>query len=124
MIDDLIFSLRKLLGEDVVLIPIPRGRKGPIIEGWQHFTSEKMKEPEYLTQLNHGGNIGVLLGNGLVTIDLDHDAAVERFLDLYPELRETLRSTRVGGCNRWVQLRVDYPPSSRLWRTRGTDWWA
>src|SRR5947208_10642543 len=105
MIDDLIFSLRKLLGEDVVLIPIPRGRKGPIIEGWQHFTSEKMKEPEYLTQLNHGGNIGVLLGNGLITIDLDHDAAVERFLDLNPGLRETLRLRRVPRCNLLVPSR-------------------
>ena len=109
MIDDLIFGLRKLLGGDVVLIPIPRGRKGPIIEGWQHFTSEKMKEPEYLAQFNHGGNIGVLLGNGLITIDLDHDAAVEAFLDLNPKLRETLRSRRVRGCNLWVRIRGPIP---------------
>ena len=40
------------------------------MEGWQHFTPERMAEPEYLAQLNHGGNIGVLLGRGLITIDL------------------------------------------------------
>jgi putative DNA primase/helicase len=122
MTNDLIFSLGKLLGEDVVLIPIPRGRKGPIIEGWQHFTSGRMKEPEYLAQLNHGDNIGVLLGNGLITIDLDHDAAVEPFLGLNPKLRETLRSRRVRGCNLWVRIRGPYPQSSRLRTTGGKDW--
>ena len=74
----LISDLRKLLGDDAVLLPIPRGRKGPTgkkMEGWQHFTPERMAEPEYLAQLNHGGNIGVLLGRGLITIDWDQDAA-------------------------------------------------
>src|SRR5260370_11350056 len=85
---DLVSELRELIGSEVVLLPIPRGRKGPIIEGWQHFTSEKMKEPEYLAQLNHGGNIGVLLGNWLITIDLGHHAAVGPFFDLNPQMRE------------------------------------
>src|SRR5260370_20013658 len=93
---DLVSELRELIGSEVVLLPIPRGRKGPIIEGWQHFTSEKMKEPEYLAQLNHGGNIGVLLGNGLITIDLDYHAAVEAFLDVNPLRRWVVRSHRVA----------------------------
>ena len=31
-----------------------------------------------------------MLGDGRVTIDLDHDEAVEPFLNLNPKLRETL----------------------------------
>ena len=49
-----------------------------------------MQEPEYLARLNHGANIGVLLGNGRVTIDLDRDENVEPFLNLNPKLRDTL----------------------------------
>ena len=88
----LVSDLVKLLGEETVLLPIPRGRKGPTIRGWQHFTVEQMQQPEYLAQLNHDGNIGVLLGNGLVTIDLDQDKAVEPFLNLNSKVRHTLRT--------------------------------
>lgn len=119
---DLVSELRELIGSEVVLLPIPSGRKGPIIEGWQHFTSEKMKEPEYLAQLNHGGNIGVLLGNGLVTTDLDQDTAVGAFLNLNPRLRETLRTRRVRGCNLWVRITGKYPESCKLKTRSGGDW--
>jgi hypothetical protein len=49
---DLISDLRELVGYDAVLLPIPQGQKGPKIKGWRSFASEKMKEPEYLAQLN------------------------------------------------------------------------
>lgn len=44
-------ELRELLGNDVVLLPIKRGDKGPSgkhMEGWQTFTSERMQDPRYL----------------------------------------------------------------------------
>src|SRR6266446_4589848 len=85
-------ELRSLLGDDVVLLPIPRGSKKPVIKGWQSTNVSRMEEPEYLAQLNHDGNIGVLLGSGLITIDLDRDEAVEPFLNLNPKLRSTLRT--------------------------------
>ena len=47
-------ELRNLLGNDVVLLPIKRGNKGPSgkdMEGWQNFTAAKMQEPEYLARL-------------------------------------------------------------------------
>jgi putative DNA primase/helicase len=112
----------KLLGKDVVLLPIPLGCKGPRIKGWQHFTSEKMKEPEYLAELNNGNNIGVLLGRGLITIDIDNDDAVEPFLTLNPKLRETLRSRRARGCNLWARIKGTYPQFSKLKTTAGKDW--
>ena len=118
---DLISELRKLVGDDAVLLPIPRGRKGPKANGWQQFTTERMKQPEYRAELNHGGNIGVLLGNGLITIDLDHDKAVEPFLNLNPKLRETLTTRRARGCNLWVRIKGDYPKSCKLKTKLGED---
>jgi phage/plasmid-associated DNA primase len=114
MSDNLISSLRKLLGNDVVLLPIPRGCKGPKITGWQHFTVEQMKQPEYLAQLNHDGNVGVLLGNGRVTIDIDQDRFVDAFLNLNPQLRHTLRTRRKRGCNLWLWITGPYPEPCKL----------
>jgi Family of unknown function (DUF5906) len=115
-----------LLGNDVVLLPIKRGHKGPSgkeMAGWHTFTPAKMQEPEYLAHLNHGGNIGVLLSDGRVTIDLDRDENVEPFLKLNPKLRDTLRSRRKRGCNLWVRIKGTYPKSSKL-RTRGGKEWG
>jgi Family of unknown function (DUF5906) len=114
------------LGNDVVLLPIKRGHKGPSgkeMAGWHTFTPAKMQEPEYLAHLNHGGNIGVLLSDGRVTIDLDRDENVEPFLKLNPKLRDTLRSRRKRGCNLWVRIKGTYPKSSKL-RTRGGKEWG
>jgi hypothetical protein len=50
---DLISEYCELLGgPDVVLIPVPHGRKGPKIEGWQKFTADQMRRPEYRARLN------------------------------------------------------------------------
>jgi phage/plasmid-associated DNA primase len=111
-----------LLGDDVVLLPIPRGSKKPFTKGWQVTNPSKMQEPEYLTELNHGGNIGVLLGNGRVTIDLDRDENAEPFLKLNPKLGATLRSRRKRGCNFWVRIRGKYPNSCKLKTRSGEDW--
>ena len=65
-------ELRNLLGNDVVLLPIKRGDKGPSgkeMQEWQTFTHARMEDPKYVARLNHGANIGVLLGNGRGTID-------------------------------------------------------
>ena len=118
-------ELRHLLGNDVVLLPIKRGDKGPSgkeMQGWQTFTVARMQEPEYLARLNRGENIGVLLGNGLATIDLDCDENVESFLNLNPKLCETLRSRRKRGCNFWVRIKGAYPKSSKLKTKSGKDW--
>jgi hypothetical protein len=115
-------ELRNLLGNDRVLLPIKRGYKKPFERDWQTFTPARMQDPKYLAQLNHEGNIGVLLGRGLVTIDIDRDGAVEPFLNINPKLRETLRSRRVRGCNVWVQITGDYPKSCKLRNRTGGDW--
>jgi hypothetical protein len=119
--DDLVSDLRKLVGYDAVLLPIPRGHKGPKIKGWQHFTGERMQQPEYLAQLNHDTNIGVLLGNGLVTIDFDQDKAIEPFLNLNPKLRQTLRTRRKRGCNLWLRIKGYYPEACKLKTASGEE---
>jgi hypothetical protein len=81
-----------------------------------------MEDPEYLAQLNHDGNIGVLLGSGLVTIDLDRDEVVEQFLRLNPKLCETLRSRRVRGCNFWLRIKGNYPRACKLTTKTGEAW--
>jgi phage/plasmid-associated DNA primase len=114
-------ELCSLLGDDVVLLPIPSGSKKPVIKAWQSTKLSKMRDPEYLAQLNHDGNIGVLLGTGLITIDLDRDEDVEPFLAVNPKLRETLRSRRVRGCNLWVRINGPYPKSCKLKTKGGKD---
>jgi phage/plasmid-associated DNA primase len=115
-------ELRSLLGDDVVLLPIPRGSKKPVIKGWQSTTLGQMQQPEYLAKLNHDGNVGVLLGNGLITIDLDQDTAVEPFLNLNPKLRNTLRTRRFRGCNFWLQIKGNCPKPCKLTTKAGEDW--
>jgi putative DNA primase/helicase len=123
--NSIVEELRDLLGNDVVLLPIKRGNKGPsgkAMYGWENFTAAKMQEPEYLARLNHGANIGVLLGNGRVTIDLDCDENVEPFLKLNPRLGETLTSRRKRGCNLWLRIKGDYPKSCKLRTRDGKEW--
>jgi len=118
-------ELRDLLGNDVVLLPIKRGNKGPSgtdMYGWENFTTAKMQEPEYLARLNNGSNIGVKLGDQRATIDLDRDGDIELFLNLNPKLRETLRTRRVRGCNVWLRIKGDYPTSCKLKTRSGEDW--
>jgi putative DNA primase/helicase len=118
-------ELLNLLGNDVVLLPIKRGNKGPSgkdMHGWENFTAARMQEPGFLARLNNGSNIGVKLGEQRATIDLDHDKDVETFLSRNPKLRETLRSRRKRGCNIWVRINGEYPRSCKLKTRSGQDW--
>ena len=118
-------ALRELLGPQAVLLPIPHGEKGPRATSWQKTTLEDMERLEYMQQFANGCNVGVLLGkasSGLCTIDLDLDDEVEGFLAINPKLRETLRSRRVRGCNVWVRIVGDYPPSGKIKAGDGRDW--
>jgi P4 family phage/plasmid primase-like protien len=114
--DDVVNNLRTLLGHDVVLLPIPRGEKGPRFKGWQNVTVEDMANREYLRKLRRG-NIGVLLGepsNGLCSIDIDEDTEMERFLNLNPKLKDTLRTRGARGGNVWVRIIGEYPALTPL----------
>jgi hypothetical protein len=74
-------------------------------------------DAEYLTGLNHGNNIGVLLGKpseGLCTIDVDDDDELEAFLGLNPEFHDSLISRGARGGNVWLRIKGHYPQAARL----------
>src|SRR5271165_4335291 len=90
--------LYDLLGR-VVLLPIPKGEKGPTIPGWQKLTFEDTQTPQYQKMLEtrgvRGGNIGALLGpvsDGLFSIDIDQDVLVDSYLAINPILAATTRT--------------------------------
>jgi hypothetical protein len=104
-----------LLG-DVVLVPNRELTKKPIVKAWQKLTLESMTRPDHIRSFI-GQNIGVLLGRasgGLCTIDIDTDSDVEPFLEDNPRLRETTRTKRVRGCNLWMHIEGEYPPTKKL----------
>jgi phage/plasmid-associated DNA primase len=92
------------------------------MKGWQSFTPDRMRDPKYVARLNHGVNIGVLLGRGRITIDIDRNVDVEPFSELNPKLRDTLRTKRVRGCNFWARIKGNYPPSCKLTTRTGQSW--
>ena len=122
---DIVTRIRRRLGEAAVLLHVATGEKKPVEKGWQKFTAAKMCDAAYLNTLNHGGNIGVLLGcnsGGLHTVDIDLDQAVDPFLALNPKLAATLRTKRVRGGNLWVRVVGVCPASVKLKTRDGKEW--
>ena len=59
--------------------------------------------------------------DGLCTIDIDHDAEVERFLQCNPRLKETLQTRGGRGGNLWVRIIRGAPRLTALQRN-GEPW--
>ena len=117
--------IQRLLGDQVVLVWMERGTKGPKFRGWQKQTIEHMRAPRYVANLNSGHNLGVLVGapsGGVCSIDIDDDACVEPFLALNPQLRGTLFTRGKRGGNFWVKIRGQYPGSGKLESRDGKAW--
>lgn len=121
----LVERIQRVLGEEVVLLPVPKGEKGPKTKDWQETTLERMSDPAYLKKLS-SGNIGVLLGKpsgNVCAIDIDDDAAVEPFLEKNPKLKETLRTRGARGCQLWVRpTDTDVPETKKLTAVDGKPW--
>jgi P4 family phage/plasmid primase-like protien len=117
-------ELRELLGCKVILIPIPRGQKGPMIKGWQNIKLPQTEGADYQRALAQG-NIGVLLGapsEGLCAIDIDADGELEGFLALNPVLRETLITKGARGAQVWFEVEGNCPPLTKLKTDAGEDY--
>ncbi|MEP6673417.1 MAG: bifunctional DNA primase/polymerase, partial [Chthoniobacter sp.] len=107
--------LRQLLGNDAVMVACQPGTKKPK-QRWGRLTLAAMSKPSHLGKLETH-NIGIVLGttsNGLCSIDLDDDAAMDEFLRINPHLCESLRSVGESGCNVWVRIIGDYPASCKI----------
>lgn len=113
--------IRRLLGDDVLLLAWPWGVKGSK-KPWGHLTAAKMKEPAYLHELEEG-NIGVAQGeksHGICSIDCDTDEFLEAFLAANPALVGSLRTRGARGGNVWVRCTADYPTSCKI-QTRADE---
>jgi hypothetical protein len=106
-----------LFPKPVVLLPIPSGKKKPILPDWDQFTLEHTQPEQYqemLLKAHEAGNIGALLGlssGGLFTVNINIQEAVEELLRDIPWLEDTLRSWAEHGCQFWAYLEggCDYP---------------
>jgi Bifunctional DNA primase/polymerase, N-terminal len=106
-----------------LLLPWPRGSKGAP-RRWGHMQLALMDDRVHLSLLEKAGNIGVALGkvsDGLVSIDIDQDERVPEFLELNPLLSETLRTKGARGCNVWVRMKGNYPPTHKLKDKEGQE---
>ena len=56
-----------------------------------------------------GGNLGVLLGGGLVTIDFDDPADIEPFEEAFPWAKHTTTTVGAKGCQKWFRIKGQYP---------------
>jgi Bifunctional DNA primase/polymerase, N-terminal len=64
-------AARGYVEQGLSVVPIPRGKKGPILPGWPTIRIAKSELPEHF---GSGPNVGILLGDasrGLVDIDCD-----------------------------------------------------
>lgn len=116
-------TLQKLLGEDIVFLPIPKGEKGPRLKKWTEFTIDHMANPRYLALFEDDINVGILHGypsNRHVSIDLDSDAALDTFLEHNPDLRGT--ATVRGQKGSKLIVRADHvPQSGKIRDVEGND---
>lgn len=103
----------ELFGSHGVLLPIPKGQKGPRLAGWQKLTLDASHTPEHQALLAKADNIGILLGavsGNLVDIDLDSESAVTRFFSLNGELlKRTLQTVGSRGRHFFFRIKGPYP---------------
>jgi hypothetical protein len=86
-------------------------------KGWTTFTPAQSIKPGALILFGRSYcNIGIVLGNGLASIDWDIDELADEFQDLNPWTNDTLVSRANRGANFWIRPAGNVPKSSDLWR--------
>jgi hypothetical protein len=109
-------TLYGLFPGPVVFLPIPGGRKEPILVDWQQINFERTQAEDYQEMLltGWGGtNIGVSLGlksGRLFTVNINDQGAVEELVRDFSWLEDTTKSWAQRGCQFWLLLEEgDYP---------------
>jgi len=139
---DHITELRAKFGHTAVLLPIPKGRKGPCFMDWQKLTlAETQDENHSLTYAPREGasvprkfkyqdllagdcNIGVLQGTAsgrICSIDIDDDSTIEPFLSANPAFRDTFQTRGSRGRNFWFRASGTGPLPSADYYAAGGD---
>lgn len=78
------------------VVPIPRGCKGPIMQGWQHL---RLAHADLPREVDPDGNVGLILGEPsgwLVDVDLDSEQAREFAREFLPATVVTGREGNPG----------------------------
>jgi hypothetical protein len=134
-VEQIIATLYSWLGQSAILLPIPLKSKNPGDTewkpgtkwlGWQETTFEKTQTQEYQSMLKaavaRGGNVGVLLIDGLVSIDVDLDERVDEFAStLNPRFSNTLQSRGRRGRNIWLRMVGEYPRAQAYYVLKTID---
>lgn len=119
---DHVIELLGLLGEPVLLLNWPSGKKGTQ-KKWKHLEAATvMKDATYLQGLEKG-NIGVALGDksgGLISIDWDEDEILDEFIRINPAINQTLISKGKRGGNVWYRMTGEYPLKLQCLKKHGT----
>jgi Protein of unknown function (DUF3631)/Bifunctional DNA primase/polymerase, N-terminal len=127
--EQVLADLYSLLRE-AVLLPIPLGKKGPVIAGWQRLTFKDTQTAGYQRELRkaiqRSGNIGVSLGlvsGRLFSIDIDSAELVEQYCKRTPWLSETLATHAKRGGQFWFRLEedCDYPEGNAVETVKVSD---
>ena len=74
---DTIIAARTYIAKGWSPVPVPRGRKAPIVDGWPGL---RIREQEITRYFRVEENVGLLTGEasgGLIDVDLDCDEAVQ-----------------------------------------------
>jgi hypothetical protein len=126
--EQILATLCEWLGPRTVLLPMPLGTKHPDWKGWEQTTFEETQTPGYQAWLYQaiarGGNVGVRLTDGLVSIDIDSDDQVHGYLSLNPKFTATLQSRGRRGRNIWLRIVGDYPTQVHFLKTNDGKKWG
>jgi putative DNA primase/helicase len=69
-------AAEKYICRGFAVVPVPHGKKGPILKGWEDLRLTLEELPQYFN--GRPQNVGLILGNpsrGLVDVDLDAEEA-------------------------------------------------
>lgn len=125
-------DIRRVLGTNAILLPVPKGQKASVCKAWQRTTLSETLTEEYQRDLA-ASDVGVLLGKpggGICTVDCDDDEAAKAFLEANPTAARTLRTRGARGCNFWFCISGDVPKGCKLrvdgeeigeWRSTGNQ---
>jgi hypothetical protein len=100
----------------VVFIPIPGGKKEPILAGWRQFSYEHTRSDECQEMLFNAwekANVGASLGpksGRLFTANINDTSALEELVHAFPWLQDTMQSWATREAQFWMTLEEgNYP---------------
>jgi hypothetical protein len=102
-------QLYALFGPRTVFLPVQAETKKCFREEWQNTIWETTQQPDYQLKLINGG-VAVLFGpENLAGLDCDTEERVTEFLELNPQVSQTLQTRGARGRTFHFRIRGNYP---------------